>query len=117
MALGGMEQMMVALLGKMGIDPEMVKSVASNVQDTTARVNAGLAAQAEATQRIEAKLDRIEVMLDRILAATEEKPAGGYVIGDGSEDDLRVRGLIDGPMKDALTVADVEPKDFSHLGR
>jgi hypothetical protein len=92
MALGGMEQMMVALLGKMGIDPEMVKGVAANVQETTQRVNTGLDAQATATQRIEAKLDRVEVMLERILEHVEPKPDGGYVLGTGHEDDVVLNG-------------------------
>lgn len=90
MALGGMEQMMVALLGKMGIDPEMVKSVASNVQETTQRVNAGLDAQANATLLIQAKLDRMEQVLNLILEHVQPKPDGGYVLGTGHEDDVVV---------------------------
>ena len=131
MALGGMEQMMVALLGKMGIDPEMVKSVATNVQATTARVNDGLTAQAEATQRIEAKLLvmdgallSIEAKLDLILSHVEPKPDGGFVIGDGSVEEQAFMGKLGdavkpwpesviGPMsmRDALAYHNSHPND------
>lgn len=99
MALGGMEQMMVALLGKMGIDPEMVKGVALNVQATTVEMREGMEA-------IQAKLDRIEQVQALILEHVTPKPDGGFQIGDGSEDDLRVRGI--GNME-------YNQKDLDHL--
>lgn len=99
MALGGIEQIMVALLGKMGIDSEMVKSVAEKTQETTQRINAGLDAQANATLVIQAKLDRMEQVLNLILEHVEPKPDGGYVLGTGHEDDVVS-----------------EEKDLTHLG-
>ena len=125
MAMGGMEQMMVALLGKMGIDPEMVKSVATNVQATTARVNDGLTAQGEATQRIESKLLvmdgallSIEAKLDLILSYVEPKPDGGFVIGDGSVQEQAFMGKLGDAVKpwpenDIDYVS--EEKDLSYL--
>jgi hypothetical protein len=86
MAIGGMEQMMVAMLSKMGIDPEMVKSVALNVQATTVEVREGL-------QRIEAKQAEMDAKLDLILSHVQPKPDGGYVLGTGEGDDAIVQGL------------------------
>lgn len=93
MALGGMEQMMVAMLGKMGIDPEMVKSVALGVQETTARITAALTKQDETLMRIEAEIHVMNQAVDLILEKLQPT-AGGFIIGDGSEEDLRVRGLL-----------------------
>lgn len=84
MALGGMEQMIIAMLGKMGIDPEMIMNVADNVQATTVEMRDG-------QKLILAKLDRIEVLCDRILGEVTPAPAGGFQLGDGSEQDLAFR--------------------------
>ena len=81
-----MEQMMVAMLSKMGIDPEMVKSVALNVQATAVEVREGL-------QRIEAKQAEMDAKLDLILSHVQPKPDGGYVLGTGEGDDAIVQGL------------------------
>lgn len=99
MAMNGMESMMVALLGKMGIDPEVVKKVALDVTETTGRVNAGLLQIAEVLGRIEARLERLENVADRILGEVTPTPAGGYVLGDGSAEDVAFHAKLDDALR------------------
>jgi hypothetical protein len=77
MAMGGMEQMMVAVLQKMGLNPDELKAMALGVQ--------------KIAQDCGARLERIEALQLEILEYVKPKPAGGFELGDGSPEDIAFR--------------------------
>jgi hypothetical protein len=93
MAIGGMEQMMVAVLQKMGLNPDELKAMALGVQ--------------KIAQDCGARLERIEALQLEILEYVKPKPAGGFELGDGSLEDIAFRegmGDVIHPLPSAETL-------------
>jgi hypothetical protein len=84
--LSGPEQMVIAMLEKMGINPEQIKAMAQGVQKIAQDSGARL-------ERIEANQVRIlqlcEAILDKLSTVD-----GGFVLGDGSLQSDLVEGNL-----------------------
>jgi hypothetical protein len=74
--LSGPEQMVIAMLEKMGINPEQIKAMAQGVQKIAQDSGARL-------ERIEANQVRILQLCEAILDKLSPVD-GGFVLGDGS---------------------------------
>jgi hypothetical protein len=74
--LSGPEQMVIAMLEKMGINPEQIKAMAQGVQKIAQDSGARLERIEESNARI---LQLCEAILDKLSPVD-----GGFVLGDGS---------------------------------
>jgi hypothetical protein len=84
--LSGPEQMVIAMLEKMGINPEQIKAMAQGVQKIAQDSGARL-------ERIEANQVRILQLCEAILDKLSPVD-GGFVLGDGSLQSDLVEGNL-----------------------
>jgi hypothetical protein len=117
MALDGMTQMLVAALIKMGLDPNELMGMANNVKRIAEESGAALqsikmqqSSDTELLLRIDTKLDRIEIMCDRIIGEIAPTP-GGWVLGDGSPRDLEFNSEYQDAIRTLPDPPSVEPSE------
>ena len=78
MAMNGMEQMLLSMVGRMGIDPEAIKAhfeaMAKTIKDAGERL-----------ERVERSLAENQMKLDEILSHVRPPMDGGYMIASGDK--------------------------------